>query len=86
MICHPERGTQIGDFGRSVLKKIFVLHSDEAHEVLHGVTLHILSEYLHNLCFSPDKVKAFSAHTRNEIPQGTEQLASLAVGGIRLLK
>ena len=85
-MCHPERGTQRGDFGRSVLKKIFVPDSYEAHKVLYGVTLHILIEYLHNLCFSPDKVKACSAHTRNEIPQGIEQLASLVVGGIILLK
>jgi len=86
LVCHPERGTQIGDFGWSVLKKIFVPDRDEVHEVLYGVTLHMLFEYVHNSCCPPDKVKVFNVHTRNEIPQGIEQLASLGVGGIILLK
>ena len=79
-----ERDTDRGFFGGMCWGKWFVPDSDVAHEVLYGVTLYILSEYLHNLCFPPGKVKAFIAHTRNEIPQGIEQLASLAVDGILL--
>lgn len=44
MVCHAERGTQIGGFEWSVLKKIFVPDSDELYKVLYGITLHILEE------------------------------------------